>query len=416
MHMPNIPRPSSAILSVLLVMLCVTTTMHADCTDTMLLGNEEPLVRYGIDSTGHWWAITQPFEGIEHLYVDGKRYGPFNRIEPPIFSRSGASWGTVGERNTQWSIVTAEGSRHIEGTGLESLMYPPASDELWYVVLNGTDRVLTNGQRTYRCLNPTGTFAFDPAGITVWYVGQRGNSQALVRNGEDVAQGESIQLGGIWADARPFYAIGNGARYTVYLGDEELASNLTFVNMLQVNPSGTVCAFSAASTGPAYVYMYTDDYIQPWMSPVVEGISDVTLSPADPLVAYRATRRGTRVIMFNNADYSAGLETGPLTFSNNGAFLVYAGRDSEEFFAVNGKRYRVKGRVSTGARLAVHPTKHYVGYSSATTLVMWDVELDIMRLGRMCDSAGPTVYDVKADAFKALGVYGGRLFLMTCRP
>ena len=50
-------------------------------------------------------------------------------------------------------------------------------------------------------------------------------------------------------------------------------------------------------------------------------------------------RNSSQMVRSNSAEHPAGRETGPISFSHNGAIMVYSGADGDNFVTLNGKRY-----------------------------------------------------------------------------
>jgi hypothetical protein len=162
--------------------------------------------------------------------------------------------------------------------------------------------------------------------------------------------------------------------------------------------------------------MYTDEYIEPWYGPALESVMGLRLNPWEPLVAYRGIQRGIVSIYYNAADYPAGTAHGPVSFSHDGAKMVYMARDDVEFIAIDGKRYVVRNRIQTTAPVAIDPATLTIAYSTNTNMIVWRPESDEVRFARLCDRMGQTVYDRTTRSFVALGAFGQRLFRITCRP
>ncbi len=96
--------------------------------------------------------------------------------------------------------------------------------------------------------------------------------------------------------------------------------------------------------------------------------------------------------------------------------MVYAGVDGDHFVTINGKRSWLKGAVNLGVPVQISTDGSAVGWASATTLAYVNLDLNILRMGRMCDTMGPVIYDRRTKTFKGLGFVSGRLFLLECDP
>lgn len=390
----------------------------AQCDEELLLDGSEPIEVFDQDSTGHWWAVTTPFEDLRSLWVDGVKHGPYRMVDRPVFAPDGSSWSTaVIAADRTIRLLDEQGEHGVEGTGISQITYAFAGGRPWMVVHDVTRSTITNGERGYDATGLVGRFMLDPMGMVCWYVVRRGNAVALVRNGNDVLQADEIRVGGVWADGRPVMAVRYGLQWEVRLGDTEMATNLSAVQDLSVNQPGTVFACIAArQDAQIRAMMYTDSYVEPWYGPALESVMGLRLNPWEPLVAYRGSQRGVISMYYNAAAYPAGLTHGPVAFSHDGAMMVFLGRDDVEFITVDGKRYVVANRVQTTTPVVIDPRSTTIAFSSPTNMIVWRPETDKVTFGRMCDSMGPTTFDRRERRFVALGTFGQRLFRISCRP
>lgn len=409
--------PRDLICICVLALFSCATIVAQNCEEKLLLKGDEHVVAHGVDSTGHWWAITQPFTQFSSLYVDGTAYGPFSEVQQPVFSADGTAWTAIARVNNVGTIVTASGLTSIPSAEVVTAFYASAAPVCWVVVRRDSTVTVSNGAQSYSVIGATGAFATDPFGQTLYYVGQRGASQCLVRNGVDGITAESVQLGGVWNDGRPVVAVRNGQLVSLMLGSTELLAHARTIQNIHVNRTGTVLAFECErSPGVWQAYCYSDDMNEPWFGPSCDMINDLTLHPTDAIVAYYGVRGVTRSVYYNAAEYPAGLETSNIIFSGDGAVMAYLSRDGDDYICLNGKRYRMSSKVSIGARLAIHPTLPLIAYATSASIVMWDVEQSAFKLGKMCDAVSDAVYDRRANAFRSTARQGERLYLLTCRP
>lgn len=390
------------------------------CAEEMLLDGSEPIVRFDADSTGHWWAVTQPFEALQYLWVDGTSYGPYALIDTPVFSPDGTSWAcAVAGVDRISRLITNERISPVDGTGISHITFAFSGTEPWFVEHNVQRARITNGLRSveYDATNIVGPIALDPFGTTVWYQCSRGNGAALVRNGVDVLQADEVRIGGVWSDGRIVAALRYGMLWSIVLGSEELATNLTSVQSLLVNQLGTVlCAVTGRQDGQVRAMMYSDEFIEPWFGPALESVTSLVLNPWLPIVAYLGVQRGQRNVYYNTSAYPAGQVCGPLTFSHDGTMLMYMGRDDVEFIAVDGKRHIVNNQVNTTVPLSIDPISGLLAYSTPAQMVVRNPTTDLVRFARLCDTMGKTVFLNVERKFVALGTFGQRLFRITCRP
>ncbi len=399
---------------------CVTAAMPLaaqECTDVLLLDAVERVRTMNLDSTGHWWAVTQPFEDLMGLIVDGKAYGPYESVLNPRFSFDGSNFAASVKVQGRWVVRTIEDSIPLEGDVLYDTYLPSMSSTPWWIHGNGADMRISTFQQSYRCASAPQGLCSDPTGTIVAWVESRGTQFALLVNGREAAIADDVLLGGILADGSVVHARKFGLRWWVYAGTQEIAPSLAAVSQLMVNTNGTACAWAALdAAGFQRVYCYSAEMNNPWMSVPLEHAAGVVISPVEALVAAKVILNGNPMVLYNGAMYPAGKQTGPLAFSNDGGTLCYGGVDGDPFVCINGKRHWVKGSVNLTVPLLLDNSNTAVAWPSATTLAYVNVETNILRLGKMCDVMGPAVYNKQSKSFMALGLVTGRLFLLTCKP
>ncbi len=389
--------------------------LHAACTDSLVLDNVASLVAFDVDTTGHWWSITQPYAGFQQLVIDGKDFGTWDTVHPPVFAFDGSTWAARAVRSGESAIITPDGTRRSPVT-IEGIAFPPQHSVLWWVEFDGVNRKVTNGERSYVTGYPANHLRFDPQGLAVSWIEFRPGQHILMQNGREVARGDNLALAGVWADGRCLYIRTLGLTSNVLLGEEELTGAVRSVTALRINPLGSVATWQATDgSGQVRTYIYTDEYNAPWEGPVVaQADPHLTLSPFDPLVAYRTVFQGGRVVAFNAAMYPHGSVAGRPTFSHDGAIMAYTSKDNGDFVVLNGKRFLVNAGVPIEDDIAVSPTGRSVAWRSGTTLVVVNVDPNTLQMGRMCDAVGRVIYDRRTKSYVALGVVTGRLFMLRC--
>lgn len=383
----------------------------------MLLDNTETVVRYGLDSTGSWWAVTQPYEQFVNMYINGKRYGPYTSTTDPAFATDGSTWTFAAIRDLRAYVCTPAGERAIDAEEIVGVGFASQSPVPWVEYTISDVRTTTNGTQTYTTNDAIGPAMFDPAGLVVWHKARRGTQIALVGNGVDEHVYDDIIMAGVWSDGRPVFAATGGTTWSVFIGEQELVPNLQSVSDLKVNSFGTVLAFNASrSSAPINSYMYTDDYRNPWTGPNLDVANALVLSPCCDLVAVLGkVQGGSSSVIFNSASYPAGTQSSLPAFSFDGAHMAFLGNDGEGFVSMDGRRSIVKGGGSAASTsVAVAPTGRSVAWVSASTLVVYDILGEGLGMGKMCDSMGrDAIFNRSKNIYQALGVFGGRLFLLS---
>lgn len=392
--------------------------LHAqDCTARLLLDATQHTTRVGIDTSGMWWALTQPYHGFMGLVIDGDAYGPAELFLAPKISFDGSTFIAGIKQLGLWSVLTQDDTISLNGDVLDDVFLPSQSSIPWWLHSNNNDRILSTYERSYRCVNVPRMVCFDPQGFVAAWVESRGNMEVIIVNGKERVTADQVILGGVSGEGSPIYAVRFGSRWSVFRGQDEVVSSLASLSEFKLDPFGISSAWIASDgTGTSRMYLHNLDMNAPWTSLPVQSATGLCLSPFDALVAARIIRNGNNTVSYNGVEYPSGRQTGPIGFSHDGSMMVYAGFDGDYFVTVNGKRHWVNGAVNLGVPLQINTDGSAVGWASATTLAYANLESKILRLGRMCDSMGSVIYDRRSRTFKGLGFVSGRLFLLECNP
>jgi hypothetical protein len=385
-----------------------------DCVEEVLLDGSERIVDFGVDTTDHWWARTQPFEQLQRLWVDGKVYGPFMSVSVPVFSPDGTAWTSVATMNGEISLISNDPIHIEQFTAVSTIVYPAIGSRPWIRYANGPQDFVTNGERTYTLVDARQDLVTDPSGSVVYHTARRGTTIALVRNGTDVLTADDIILAGVWSDGRAVFATSNGGQWALFLGEVELRRGLTAVRSLTVNRSGTVLGGIGGTANASFSFLFIDDYVDIWNGPVLDGITTFALHPFEPLCAYIGIERGASFLYYNSAQYPAGRERGTVTFSHDGDVMAMMGRDMDDFITMNGKRTMVANRLTLGARLALATNGQSFAYSNGVQLVLWDLDRSAPQFARICDVISDIYYSPRTSSYVALGRFGTQLLRIRC--
>jgi hypothetical protein len=385
------------------------------CDDSLLLDASLGIKSFGYDTTGNWWAIAEIGSAASILVVNGTHYGPFDSITKPVFTADGSNFFAAAVR-TQILTVVQKNASPLPLDGLLTSIAVSAVGSQWCAVTAvGSEYTLTTESTRYTTNVLPQQVKVDQSGTVSW-VEQRGNQQCLMVMNDIVLCADIITNAGFWYDGLPVYAAQNAQNVGVYIG-QQLLSTSALVLGLTVQPLGNACAWIAKrSNGNPQVLMYAPDMISPWESVPSESITGMVLSPTDALVAFKNIRNGRQLVNYNNAEYSAGTTTSPLAFSAGGEHMVYCSLDPDAAVVVNGKRTYIRGGVNVSEPPCITASGTTMAWSSATTMVMVDLTTQTLVMGKMCDSIGPTMYNRTTKTFHALGVFGGRLFDVFCKP
>jgi hypothetical protein len=405
----------STLLLGLLTLLCSGYQLTSQ-PSTILLPGTERLLAFDVDSTGRWWAITEPAFGLQRLIVDGTSYGVYDSVERPILAPNGESVAIIGYRGVNCLLIRDGDTLQNGIERVRLVTYAGMTSRLWWSTSDVGVHMIRNGREAWTTSEAPSTLATDPLmGVRVaWVLAPRdGTLQTLIVNGNPIASAEQIRLYGVWSTGEPVYALFAGT-WSLMIGERTISSGMQRISDCQVDRAGTRAAWIQQRLDrDLEVCFYDESMTEPWTSKRLTTASDLVLSNEHALLAYRGGRLDQRHVFFNAAEYPCGYQCGPPAFSTDGATMIYASQEDDNAIVINGKRLRVTAGVPMSDPLASNPDGSVVAWSSRTTLIRVVPDLNITTMGAMCDSMSRTIYDRRNDRFTALGRIGDRLLLLT---
>lgn len=398
--------------------LCISyVTLNADnYREKMLLDGSEKLVNYGIDTTGHWWALTEPFAGNYRLYVDGKAGDEYKEIKNLTFSPDGTKWAYFARDNVQWFIVENNEKRVLPGNLAGEMLYSNNSQQLIFSYFNGEEETVSyGGGKTMRLYQRAGNIYTDYSGYRIAFSGNRGNKKVMNINGWETPQYDKIIPIGFWYDGKFLYAASNGGLWEVYKNDESLTEMFTDISEVAINRFNDVAAIvGRRSSGKSVALLFSDKYYEPLIGKPYDQVYNLILHPEAPLIAYNATLFGQNMVIYSSTEFYSGQETSKPYFTPSGGDLYFMGCNIDCFVNVNGREYDIGTTLPTGLPLAKKTNSNTVAYSTSTTIVVRYIDREKLITGRIIDGIINPIYNWRTDSYETLGNIKDRLYLMTC--
>lgn len=404
------------------VFLCSVFILEAQdrkCGGEMLLDGSEPLISIGLDTTGHWWAITSPFSRRYAVTIDGKKGMDVDSLKAPIFSPDGQYFAYPMQKNGIWSIMTNDSIIPL-GAGIPGYIGFSRYGILAYTVIDGQSETIhilrEEGLFTQVLINRIGDIALSFDGNQWAYRSRRAGGIALMVNDEEVGRFEECLLAGFMLDNTFIYAGKQGDLWRVNKNDEEMLS-AQFLKFLQVNQSGNsfACAYGngTRSTG----YLYSDDFIKPLETQSYDRIDDLVIHPFEPMIGLTAFKAGMNVIVMNTAEYDAGINVGPIRFTHDGQEVYLCGDSQQDpFIIVNGQKFMQKNALDINRFYAMSPKSGTFAYATSSAMIMQRMSDGFTFAGMMADYVTAPIFNHRTNGYESLGVVNNRLFLMYCKP
>ncbi len=405
------------ILLLPLFLLVSTVKSYSDkCEDYLVLSNGESIVQYGIDSTGHWWAVTEPFQGQYRITIDEQESEPFMDITNLTFSQDGQRWAYFGKTNTGWELVSNDSLIILPGTGAGEILFSPDSRMLIYSYFEGMDEVIIWGNKKIRVLNREGRLFSSWGGEKYAFVGKRGDMEVVNINGRESPLFDEIKPIGFWNDGSFVYAARSGDLWEIFFHGEALSQMYMNIFDVAINHFGTVAGILARrSPSEAVGIILSDDYYDPLVGKPYDWVGDLALHPEDELISYKAMINSNYYIVLNNTEYYGGETTGSPHFTYDGSELYFIGCSLDCFINIGGRQYNISSGLDESLHFAMKPGSKTIAYATSATMVVRYLETNQLYAGTMMDELIQPIYNWRTDRYETLGRIGNRLFLMTCR-
>jgi hypothetical protein len=404
------------------LMLCAILNISAQerkCGGEMLLDGSEPLISIGLDTTGHWWAVTSPFSKRYAMRIDGKRGIDVDSLRAPVFSTDGQRYAYPIQKNGIWSIIT-ESVEIPLGAGAPGFIGFSRYGTLAYSVIDAQSETIyimrDDGVFKQVLINRVGDIALSFDGSQWAYRSRRAGGISLMLNDAELGRYDECIIAGFMVDNTFIYAGKQGDLWRVNKNDEELLS-AQYLKFLQVNQSGNTlgCAYGNGTrmTG----YLNSNEYIKPLETTSYDRIDQLILHPFEPMMGLTAFRAGMNFLVMNTAEYDAGINVGTMRFSHDGQD-IYLAADSQQdpFMIVNGQKFTQKNALDINRGYAMAPKSGTFAYATSSAMVMQRMNDSYTNAGMMADFVSAPIFNHRVNAYQSLGVVNNRLFLMYCKP
>jgi len=402
---------------IIIIILLSTINLSAQlCFDYQIWDGSEPVKQYGIDSTGNWWIITEPFSNYNRLIVNGEQLEEFNHISTPIFSRDGKRWTTFGEYQGSWYLITEQDIIELKATGPGNIVFTSNSNHIAYSYFSTNIEYIILPNKKIEVYGKQGTFYVNQDATKFAFKGIRGSKYVLNINGKESVAFDDIIPIGFWYDDEFVYAAQNGFNWQVYKNYSPITRTYSNIKEPLINPNGTVLAFIATTFSNRQIAVtITSDLVEPLESRQYDLVSYLSLHPELPVVTFFARKDNFPLICINTAEYATSNESSPPYFSNDGNDIFYIGCDFACFISINGIRYNLKHSIAPQTKLAIKSNSKTVAFSSSSSMNLLFLETGKMHSGMMVDRILPPIYNTKNRRYETIGQIGNRLYLLTCR-
>jgi len=394
----------------------ISQTKGGNYLDKMVFDGSEKVLATGMDTTGHWWIITEPSTGLKRIIIDGKSSPIYLRIKALTFSYDGKKWAYYARDNVTWYLVTNDTIFSIYCDRADTVGFTHNSELVYYSYKTGNELFVRIGDRTIRGYNATGQYYFSNAGERFVIAGYRGDRKVLTFDGWETAPFDDIIPVGYFYDGSFIYFCRNGNFWEMYRDHKVISES--FINPLDwaINLEGTVAAVLIRRTaGDAVAILISDEYSEPIISKPYDNVSYLALHPTLPMMAYRSSYNGNEYVVLSNTEFAGSNTTYKPRFTCDGSQVFFCGCNVECFINVDGRKYDMHLFFDVDYDFVMKPNSRTIAYSTSTTLVVRYLESKETIMSKMFDSAIKPIYNWRRDEYEALGVMNNRVYLLICK-
>ncbi len=387
------------------------------CKDFLLFDGSEKLVNYGIDTTGNWWILSQPYTNEYRYIINGMQSNTYKSVSQIVFSPDGEKWLFFGRDNTNWYLVLPDTTISCVAQEIVDYGFAPNSQNYYYAIRNGNQTTVYYNHRTDDIINFSGKIYPNQFGNKIAFVLRRGKLEHLVVDGIETEAFDEIKPLGFWNDDSFVFAGRRGSLWEIYRGPKPIAEQFSQLIDMKINLIGTVAAFLIRNTaGNAYAILYSDEFSEPIYSKPYDAVSNLALHPTEALISFSATKNLANYVVYGGVEYPLGEFSAIPKFTFDGSEIYYLYCNIECYLYVDGKRFALTSNLSPGNIIARSPHTSTIAYSNFNSMIMYNYNNNIQYSGMMVDSIIAPIYNSKTEEYQTLGSIGNKLYLLTCKP
>lgn len=399
------------------ILLFPSVLWNKKCKDYLLFDGSEKLVNYGIDTTGNWWILSQPYTNEYRYIINGVQTNTYKSVLQIVFSTDGEKWLFFGKDNTNWNLVLPDTTISCVAQEIVDFGFAPNSQNYYYAIRNGNQTTVYYNNKIDNIINFLGKIYTNQTGNKIAFVLRRGELEHLVVDGIETEAFDEIKPLGFWNDDSFVFAARRGFLWEIYRGSKPITEQFSQLIDMKINLEGTVAAFLIRNTaGNAYAVLYSDEFNELIYSKPYDAVSHLALHPTEALISFSATKNLANYVVYGGVEYPLGEFSAIAKFTFDGSEIYYLYCNIECYLYVDGKRFALPLNLNPENIIARTPNTPTIAYSNSNSMVMYDYNNNIQYSGMMVDSIVAPIYNWKTGEYEALGSIGNKLYLLTCKP
>lgn len=386
------------------------------CYQVRLLDGSEKLVDYGFDTTYNWWATTQSFSNRKKMYINEYTSENYLELTKPQFSPDGEKWAFFAKDMGGWILITNESQIQILADSPGSILFGSDSQKMIYSFFRASNEFIISETDTVQIRFRSGEVFINNTGDKFAFVESRGGIKTIYNDGKISASFQDIIPIGYWHDDRFAFAAFDGSTWSVFIDDKRVSNIYQDISEVRINLTGDYLAFIARlSLGRFEAVLISDKMSEPVTGKSYNLITGLAIHPHEPMLAYRALdQRNNQIVVFNSVEYSGGRENSVPSFSYDGSEMYYIACTIDCNLVVNGKKIRAPNGIFVDGVYARKPKSNSLAYATSTSLVVRDLETQVLYAGAMMDYTGAVRFNWRMNEYESLGVINNRLYLQAC--
>lgn len=412
---------------IVLIFQIFVTVYSQQCFDDIVIDGSEKIDKYGIDSTGNWWAITKPYTNRFRLYVNGKQSEIFSGIQDIRFSRDGKRWACYAKDDgNYWHLLTNDTTLYLKAFRVGQLFFTPDSKNLFFSYTTEGRQSLSGKIESNGNVKFGSSKDLDLPDVTTMYISLDTKRKAIVtkRDGGFYVrlgnnQGprfDAVKTIGYWNDGSFLYAAKLGNSWEIFKDFESISEPFNRIIDSKMNPEGTIAAIAIERTkNEQIVLTINDKYYEPLVSRVYDWVGNIEINPVLELVAFKAKKNNQFYIVYSNTEYIAGNNSTKPLFTFDGKDIFFLGCDLDCYLNINGRRYSLNQEIDLKGNFVKKPGEPSIAYSTSSALVIRNLEKNTLSASKMMDEMSQPIYNWKKERYEALGIFGNRLYFIYCK-
>ncbi len=398
------------------IFIIPATSQSQTGADRMLLDGSENLVQFNLDSTGNWWAVTQPFTTQFRAIINGQESAAYVELTGLKFSSNGIKWAFFGKDNIGWNVVSADTSIRITADSVVEILYSTTNSELVYSYINANQEYLVIRDKIIDVYSKFGSFYISQNGAKYAYISKRGSSFVININGKESSTFDDIKPMGYWHNGDFKYAARSGSNWQIYKNFDPITEMYPNITEVVMNHLGTVAAAIVQNTSDYYqTILFSDEYYDILYSGKYDNMSNLVIHPYEPMIACNAELNNAFFVLLNSTEYTAEESSSKPSFTHDGSELYFLTCKINCYVSINGKKYKIFNQLDTQSPFTKKPNSLTISYATNSTLVVQNIEGSEMFGSLLIDYSTAPIYNWRTGYYESLASINNRLYLLATK-